>query len=86
MTTQIDIDFLPAEGAVVRLIGLVERRGYELDAVNYAPASTTHRLTMTVRPRPGLRRIETLKAQIARMYGVMSVSERIDSPRLEAAS
>ncbi|MGY6662145.1 MAG: ACT domain-containing protein [Glycocaulis sp.] len=86
MTTQIDIDFLPAEGAVVRLIGLVERRGYELDAMSYAPASTTHRLTMTVRPRPGPRRIETLKAQIARMYGVTSVSERMDSPRLEAAS
>ena len=86
MTTQINIDFLPAEGAVVRLIGLVERRGYELDAVNYAPATGAHTLSMTVRARPGLRRIETLKAQIARVYGVVSVSEITAAPRLEAAS
>lgn len=86
MTTRIDIDFLPAEGAVVRLIGLVERRGYELDGVNYAPAAGTHRLSMTVRPRPGLRRIETLKAQIARVYGVTSVTEFAPPARLEAAS
>jgi acetolactate synthase regulatory subunit len=86
MTTQIDIDFLPAEGAVVRLIGLVERRGYELDAMNYVPAPGTHRLSMVVRPRPGPRRIETLKAQIARLYGVTSVSEMSAVPRLEAAS
>ena len=84
MTTQIDVDFLPAEGAVVRLIGLVERRGYELDAMNYVPAPGTHRLSMVVRPRP--RRIETLKAQIARLYGVTSVSEMSAVPRLEAAS
>lgn len=86
MTTQIDIDFLPAEGAVVRLIGLVERRGFALEAMSYAPAATTHRLTMTVCPRPGPRRIETLKAQIARTYGVTSVVERLAPPRLEAAS
>ncbi|MGP1274521.1 MAG: ACT domain-containing protein [Caulobacterales bacterium] len=86
MTTRIDIDFLPAEGAVVRLIGLVERRGYELDGVNYAPSTGTHRLSMTVRPRPGLRRIETLKAQIARVYGVTSVHALASPTRLEAAS
>jgi len=86
MTTQIDIDFLPAEGAVVRLIGLMERRGYELEAMNYAPATGTHRLSVTVRPRPGPRRIETLKAQIARVYGVVSVSGMAMPPEMEAAS
>ena len=86
MTAQIDIDFLPAEGAVVRLIGLMERRGYELEAMNYVPAAGTHRLSVTVRPRPGLRRIETLKAQIARVYGVVSVSGMAMPPGLEAAS
>jgi acetolactate synthase regulatory subunit len=86
MTTRIDIDFLPAEGAVVRLIGLVERRGYELEAMNYVPASGAHRLSVTVRPRPGLRRIETLKAQIARVYGVTAVRDTACAARLEAAS
>ncbi|KPP82217.1 MAG: acetolactate synthase II small subunit IlvM [Oceanicaulis sp. HLUCCA04] len=86
MTTQIDIDFLPAEGAVVRLIGLMERRGYELEAMKYAPATGTHRLSVRLRPRPGMRRIETLKAQIARVYGVISVSGMAMPPGLEAAS
>lgn len=86
MTTQINIDFLPAEGAVVRLIGLVERRGYELEAMNYVPAIGSHRLSVTVRARPGLRQIETLKAQIARAYGVTAVNDVIAPARLEAAS
>ncbi len=87
MTQRIEIDFEPAEGQVVRLIGLVERRGYELLGVNFQPATIggKGRLDMSVRPRPGPRRMETLKAQISRVYGVLAVRELTAEPFRESA-
>ncbi|MFN3835083.1 MAG: ACT domain-containing protein [Glycocaulis sp.] len=87
MTQRIEIDFEPAEGQVVRLIGLVERRGYELLGVSFQPAAMggKGRLDMSVRPRPGPRRMETLKAQIRRVYGVLSVRELSSEPLRESA-
>jgi acetolactate synthase II small subunit len=34
MTDRIEIEFRPSEGAILRLIGLVERRGFEVRGVD----------------------------------------------------
>ncbi len=87
MTHRIEIDFEPAEGQIVRLVGLVERRGYELLGLNFQPSGhgSRGRLDLSVRPRPGPRRVDTLKAQISRVYGVIAVRELSLEPVRESA-
>lgn len=87
MTCRIDIDFRPGEGAVMRLIGLVERRGFVVRAISLPPArpGAAARLTLEVSPRDPGRRVETVCAQIAKMYEVVAVAPAWPQA-LEAAS
>jgi len=87
MTCRIDIDFRPGEGAVLRLIGLVERRGFVVRALTLPEtrAGASARLTLDVAPRDAGRRVETVCAQLSKMYEVVAVNSA--EPRaLEAAS
>lgn len=91
MTCRIDIDFRPGEGAVLRLIGLVERRGFVVRALTLPEtrAGASARLTVHVAPRDAGRRVETVCAQLAKMYEVVSVASaqpRLQPQPLEAAS
>lgn len=74
MTERLTIDFTPAEGAVVRMIGLVERRGYVVRrlAMNEQPNSAS--LTIDVEPRDPSRRVEVVAAQLGRLVDVKHVS------------
>ncbi|WBQ11668.1 hypothetical protein L2D00_07335 [Hyphomonadaceae bacterium BL14] len=87
MTCRIDIDFRPGEGAVLRLIGLVERRGFVVRALTLPEtrAGASARLTLHVAPRDPARRVETVCAQLAKMYDVVAVTSA-QLQALEAAS
>ncbi len=74
---RLEIEFAPSEGAVIRLIGLVERRGYEVLGVELPAmrADAPARIGLTVRPRDGGRRMAVLAAQVRKVYGVSDVRE-----------
>jgi len=88
MTDRIEIEFRPSEGAILRLIGLVERRGFEVRGVDLPQMNTQSdaQMSLTVRPRDAGRRMSTLCAQISKVYGVSAVRSASLAPAYEAAS
>ncbi|MBG34561.1 MAG: acetolactate synthase 3 regulatory subunit domain protein [Oceanicaulis sp.] len=88
MTDRIEIEFRPSEGAILRLIGLVERRGFEVRGVALPQMNTQSdaRMDLMVQPRDAGRKMSTLCAQIAKIYGVSAVRAASRTPALEAAS
>ncbi|MGD2131326.1 MAG: ACT domain-containing protein [Maricaulaceae bacterium] len=60
-----------AEGALVRLLGLVERRGWRFEAVDFGgPLDGERKLTLSIAPRDAGRNAETLKRQLERLVDV----------------
>ncbi|EAP90213.1 acetolactate synthase II large subunit [Oceanicaulis sp. HTCC2633] len=88
MTDRIEIEFRPSEGAILRLIGLVERRGFEVRGVDLPQMNTQSdaRMDLMVQPRDAGRKMSTLCAQIAKIYGVSAVRSASLTPAYEAAS
>ena len=74
MTERLTIDFTPAEGAVVRMIGLVERRGYFVRGLAMNEQADSASLTMDVEPRDANRRVQVVAAQLGRLVDVKHVS------------
>lgn len=74
MSERLTIEFKPAEGAVLRMLGLIERRGYQLRAIamNEQPKSAS--LVVEVEPRGVDRRVEVVAEQLRRLVEVNSVS------------
>ena len=73
MSARLRIDYDAGEGALARLLGLVERRGFTIDALEMrggAPAS----LRLDVRARDGTRQLATLDLQLRRLHGVHAVT------------
>ena len=70
---RLTIDFTPAEGALVRMLGLVERRGYVIRglAVNEQADGTS--LVIDVEPRDPARRVQVMALQLDRLIDVNSV-------------
>ena len=74
MTERLTIDFTPAEGAVVRMIGLVERRGYVVRSLTMNEQADSASLTIDVDPRDPSRRVQVLSHQLGRLVDVTQVS------------
>jgi acetolactate synthase regulatory subunit len=74
MNGRLVIDFRPEEGAVGRIVGLVERRGFELDGLAMTGGAPRGRLTIDVRARDPGRRFDVLDLQLRRLGGVSHVS------------
>ena len=74
MTERLTIDFTPAEGAVVRMIGLVERRGYVVRGLAMNEQANSASLTIDVEPREASRRAPVLAQQLVGLVDVQSVS------------
>ena len=76
MTMRIAIEFVPAEGVVLRVLGLVERRGFLISAVTMP----SHRngeggfIVVDVQARDGNRRIEVLEAQLRRLHDIRKIT------------
>jgi acetolactate synthase-1/3 small subunit/acetolactate synthase II small subunit len=68
------ISFTPAEGAVVRMLGLVERRGYSLLGLAMEERADGASMTIDLEPRDASRRVEVVARQLDRLVDVNSVS------------
>ena len=77
---QISIRFAPGEGAIGRIVGLVERRGFECRAltmvenVGAEESSATAAMTLDLVPRDASRRLDVLDLQLKRLIGVTAVT------------
>lgn len=74
MTNRLTIEFNPAEGAVLRMLGLIERRGYLLRAIAMNEQPKGASLVVDVEPRGAERRVQVVAEQLRRLVDVNSVS------------
>ncbi len=70
MTTRLRIEFDEAEGALLRMLGLVERRGYRLGEV----LRRGHLLEIELDPRDPSRRVEVVARQLRNLVDVRSIT------------
>ncbi len=78
------VEFEIAEGAVVRMLGLIERRGFRVRRVAMAeqPCGRRASLALAIAPMDDGRCVDVLARQLERLHGVCRVThERM----LEAA-
>jgi acetolactate synthase-1/3 small subunit/acetolactate synthase II small subunit len=73
VTDRLTIEFDPAEGAVLRVLGLIERRGYLLRSVMMNEQLEGASLTVDVEPRDAGRRVQVVAEQLRRLVDVNSV-------------
>jgi acetolactate synthase-1/3 small subunit len=70
----IEIDRL--EGTLIRILGLVERRGFHIDEIDMKALNEDSRiLGLKVRPRDDSRSLITLGLQIDRLYGIKRLTD-----------
>jgi len=80
MNGRLVIAFRDEEGAVGRIVGLIERRGFVLRGIamsGEAPGAgggLGHKLTLDVAARDASRRLDVLDLQLMRLDGVSQVS------------
>lgn len=87
MTADIVIDFTRSEGAVLRLIGQVERRGFEVTAITMPEAGPgPARLTLGLAARDASRNVDTLSRHLSKIHGVTAVRASVRAPFMERAS
>jgi acetolactate synthase-1/3 small subunit/acetolactate synthase II small subunit len=70
---RLTINFTPAEGAVVRMLGLVERRGYVIRGLAMNEQADNASLLIDVEPRDPSRRVAVMARQLDRLVEVNSV-------------
>ena len=74
MTGRIHVDFDAGEGAVLRMVGLVERRGFTVGGISMAANDGRGSISLDVEPRDSSRRLEVIAAQLRRLHDVRNVS------------
>lgn len=73
MTDRLTIEFDPAEGAVLRMLGLIERRGYLLRSIMMSEQPAGASLIVDVEPRDSGRRVQVVAEQLRRLVDVTCV-------------
>ena len=86
-TQRLVVEYLAGEGALVRMLGLVERRGFILRRAVMAelPCGRRATLALTVAPRDCGRSVEILARQLGRLHGVGRVHQETSFIRDRAA-
>jgi acetolactate synthase regulatory subunit len=74
MTGRIHVDFDAAEGALLRMVGLVERRGFAVSSLAMDARQGRGSLSLELEPRDPNRRIEIVANQLRRLHDVRFVS------------
>ena len=74
MTERLTVSFAPAEGAVLRILGLVERRGYALRGLKMSEKGENGVIVVDVEPRDSSRRVNVVAQQLGRLVEVHSVA------------
>lgn len=86
----INIEMTRAEGAIQRLFGLIERRGFELRSFNMpehnpSGANDAFQVTVGIVPRDDTRSIDVLFRQINRLHGIRSIGRPVAAAAVSAA-
>jgi len=76
----IEIGFANVEGALLRMLGLVERRGFQLRSVTMAERGEESLLSIHVQARFPERSLDVLAAQLRRLHDVRLVSVSPSAP------
>jgi acetolactate synthase-1/3 small subunit/acetolactate synthase II small subunit len=76
VTDTIRIDFAIAEGAVIRMLGLIERRGFLVRGLGMTEHESGETASMVVElsARDPGRSLDTLDLQLRRLHGITNVS------------
>ena len=76
MTDTIRIDFAIAEGAVIRVLGLIERRGFRVRGLDMTEHEAGKPASMVIElsARDAGRSLDTLDLQLRRLHGITNVS------------
>jgi acetolactate synthase-1/3 small subunit/acetolactate synthase II small subunit len=77
---RIEIGFNNAEGAVLRMLGAVERRGFELRGISMSERGGEAALSLEVQARLPERSLEVVAAQLRRLDEVRQVSFSTSGP------
>lgn len=72
--TTIRIEFDGAEGALRRLLGVIEARGFDVRAMSMEADIGGSDMTVGIAPRDDGRCVDILSRQIARLHGVRRVA------------
>ena len=71
------------EGAIIRTLGLIERRGFTVTGISTATGESEHQMEITVELNAAGRSVEVLALQVARLFDVSSVSlAKQDAPAM----
>jgi acetolactate synthase regulatory subunit len=72
---RLEIDFALNEGALLRVVGLVERRGFEVRGIRMNEAGDGRgALSLDLRPRDAGRNLGIVAGHLKRLYDVHAVS------------
>jgi acetolactate synthase II small subunit len=74
VSERIEITFAPAEGAVLRMLGLVERRGYMVSGIAMSANADRASLALDVTARDAGRDLDVMARQLRRLIDVQSVT------------
>jgi acetolactate synthase-1/3 small subunit len=75
MSDVLDLELDHLEGSLPRVIGLIERRGFFIDALTMKTGNHGRVLSLTIRPRDTSRSVLVLKRQIDRLYGLRRLGD-----------
>jgi acetolactate synthase-1/3 small subunit/acetolactate synthase II small subunit len=67
------VDFAPTEGALLRILGLVERRGYRIRELTLAERHSQSSLSILIEARDDKRRPDVLARQLTGLFDVSAV-------------
>ena len=80
MSGRIEIGFANAEGAVLRMLGAVERRGFQLRGISMSERDGEAAMSLEVQARLPERSLEVVAAQLRRLDEVRQVSFSTSCP------
>lgn len=77
MKARLTIEYYVAEGAVIRMIGLVERRGFRVSRIIMAeqPCGRRGTLILELAPGAGDRSVDVVALQLGRLHGVTRITQ-----------
>ncbi len=85
MNHALEIQLKPAEGALLRILGLIECRGFRLDNVHLqTPVAGQHQLSLVVNSPH--RNIDVLRRQVMRLIDVVNVTVSASESQPKAAA
>ncbi len=74
MKHTLELHLQRGDGALVRTLGLIERRGFAVNSLSTSPQGVDSELALVVEVESAHRSVDVLTRQIAKLYDVRAVS------------